>query len=121
MQNKRANYAFLITIIFIIIILCYFYGIHQYHEYFSNNSFKVRPMYTPEYLYPTKNLQNECEATGLEPAYGPTSCFKDGQYIPTANCKCREKSTGDCKSCYPKIKHDDTSSTTIYKADNYKL
>ncbi len=126
----------LLTIIFILIILIYFFGINKYHEHFSemkniidktdehfaNSSFKILPMYTPEYLFPTKDLQKECNSSqGLEPAYGPTSCFENGQYIPTANCKCRDKNTGDCKICYPKIKKDDTSSSTIYKGDTYKL
>lgn len=116
------KYLLILTIIFIIIILFYFYGINKYHENFSNVPFKVLPMYTPEYLFPTKDLQKECSTEqGLEPAYGPTSCFENGQYIPTANCKCRDKNTGDCKLCYPKIKRDDTSSSTIYKGDTYKL
>jgi hypothetical protein len=95
----------------------YLYGIQQFYENFEN--FKIRPMYKPDYLFPTKNLTKICAEKGLKPAFGPTSCFKDGQYDPYANCQCLDKQTGECKLCYPDIKKDKTSSSVIYPGDSY--
>ncbi len=95
----------------------YLYGIQQYYEKFEN--FKMRPMYQPDYLFPTKKLSKICAEKGLKPAFGPTSCFKDGQYDPYANCQCLDKQTGECKLCYPDIKKDETSSSVIYPGDSY--
>ncbi len=101
----------------LLLVLIYLYGITKYFENFEN--FKERPMYKPDYLFPTKNLTKICAEKGLKPAFGPTSCFKDGKYDPYANCQCLDKQTGECKVCYPDIKKDETSSSVIYKGDSY--
>ncbi len=106
-----------------LILALYLYGINKYYEKFQNfenfENFKMRPMYQPDYLYPTKNLSKICSEKGLKPAFGPTSCFKDGQYDPYANCQCLDKNTGECKICYKDITRDKTSSSVIYKGDSY--
>lgn len=115
-QSKLIMSSFKLMALCLILFL-YLYGVSKYHENFQN--FKMRPMYTPDYLYPTKNLSKICSDQGLKPAFGPTSCFKDGKYDPYANCQCLDKNTGECKVCYKDIKRDKTSSSVIYPGDSY--
>lgn len=121
MKNFIKNKLFinsLLLLLLLIFIFFYLYGINMFYENFENfENFKFRPMYQPNYLYPTKNLQKICAEKGLKPAFPPTSCFKDGQYDPYANCQCLDKNTGECKLCYKDIKKDKTSSSVIYKND----
>ena len=73
------------------------------------------------YLYPIKGLDNECEKKGLNPAFMPTVCVKDGKLNTYANCKCVDKKTGKCKICYPEIRKDEKGRSVIYNAQDIKL
>jgi hypothetical protein len=73
------------------------------------------------YLYPIKGLDNECEKKGLNPAFMPTVCVKDGKMNTFANCKCVDKKTGKCKICYPEIRKDEKGRSVIYNAQDIKL
>ncbi len=115
--SNHLFYSSLKLLLLFLVLALYLYGIQQFYENFE--SFKMRPMYQPDYLFPTKKLQSVCDKYGLKAAFGPTSCFKDGQYDPYANCQCLDKATGECKLCYPKITRDETSSSVIYSGDSY--
>lgn len=108
----KKNTPFVIISLIVIFFFIYFYSISKYYEHFEDN--KNKP-----YLYPTRDLQKICQEKGLEPAYGPKSCFKDGQYDPYANCECVDKKTGDCKTCYSNIKEDERTSSVIYNATKF--
>jgi len=87
----------------------------------SQNTYDTKTINTNDYLYPTRDLQKICGEKGLAPSYGPKSCYKDGQYDAYSNCECQDKTTGECKSCYPKIKEDERSSSVIYQQAKFKI
>ena len=58
---------------------------------------------------------------GLNPAFMPTVCVKDGKLNTYANCKCVDKKTGKCKICYPEIRKDEKGRSVIYNAQDIKL
>jgi len=123
---KYTYLSFFIIIIFIILFL-YLHHFSYVYESFYNNEKKDENKQNENkknnkdnknkiYLFPTKGLQQICEEKGLIPAYGPTGCFINGEYDPYANCKCRDKETGECKICYDNIKEDERTSTVVYNA-----
>jgi len=67
------------------------------------------------YLYPTHDLQTECEKDGLKPAFMPTICQIGDNLNAYANCKCVDNN-GKCKICYPDIKQSMTNGGVIYDA-----
>jgi hypothetical protein len=67
------------------------------------------------YLYPTRDLQDECEKDGLKPAFMPTICQIGDTLNAYANCKCVD-SNGKCKTCYPDIKQSMSNGNIIYDA-----
>ncbi len=115
---QKKNTPFILISLIIIFFFVYFYSISKYHEKFTvYETFEDKK--DKPYLFPTRDLQKICKEKGLEPAYGPKSCFKDGQYDPYANCECVDKETGDCKTCYSNIKEDERTSSVIYNATKF--
>jgi hypothetical protein len=119
---KYTYLSFFIIIIFIILFLYLHHFSYVYESFYNNenkqneNKQNNKDNKNKIYLFPTKGLQQICEEKGLIPAYGPTGCFINGEYDPYANCKCRDKETGECKICYDNIKEDERTSTVVYNA-----
>lgn len=67
------------------------------------------------YLYPTRDLGDECAKEGLKPAFAPTICQIGDTMTPYANCKCIDDN-GHCKTCYDPIKKDMTNANIVYDA-----
>ena len=118
---KNQNIFITTTIIVFILFFILFLSINKYHEYFSMENFEDLSGIDPNkpYLFPTKGLQKLCQSQGYEPAYGPQSCFKDGQFDPYANCQCVDKQTGFSTVCYPNIEKDERTSSIIYNANKF--
>jgi hypothetical protein len=116
MKSTGCKYSYLSVFVILIFVILFLY-LHHFsyvYESFYNNENKKKD--EKPYLFPTKGLQNICEEKNLIPAYGPTGCFINGDYDPYANCKCRDKETGECKICYDNIKEDERTSTVVYNA-----
>jgi hypothetical protein len=123
-------YLVIISIIFLI----YYFILKKTKESFENavnqnnnshkpsqNKYDTKTINTNDYLYPTRDLQKICGEKGLAPSYGPKSCYKDGQFDAYSNCECQDKTTGECKSCYPKIKEDERSSSVIFQQAKFQI
>jgi len=109
-------YTLLLQVIFIaIILLCIFYYVNI-ENFQSKDKYK---MHDYSYLYPTRDLGNECQSDNLEPSYMPKICVIDGEIEEDANCKCQDKNTGECKLCYPVIprKIQEREERIIYNAN----
>ncbi len=126
-------------VILAIIFLFYYFILKKTKESFENimkndkndknenkekppqNTYDTKTINTNDYLFPTRDLQKICGEKGLAPSYGPKSCYKDGQFDPYSNCECQDKTTGECKSCYPKIKEDERSSSVIFQQAKFQI
>jgi hypothetical protein len=107
-------------VIVAILAVIYIFVLEKTKEGFKNTfQFESQTINTNDYLFPTKDLQSICQKEGLAPAYGPSDCVKNGEFVPYANCKCKDPKTGICKICYPEIKRDEKSASIIYQANKF--
>ena len=101
-NNKYNNDNGIIWFVFFIIFFwCIFYFCCSYTRVF----YLRRENYeNSKYLY---NVHYKCNEDDQIQSNSPQSCckMKNGKFTcdPMKNCKCKNKNTGYCEKCYPKI------------------
>ena len=95
-NNKKKHILLSIGLISLCIITLIIIYITKSKELFSNKK---------KFLYETKY---KCNESHLIPAFNPELCcvMKNGKLKCDykKNCKCKNRHTGICETCYPKIK-----------------
>lgn len=105
----------LFLLILILLYVKYLNDRKEYIESFTNEETINNEIDNSIYLYPTRDLGDECAKDGLKPAFAPTICQIGDTMTPYANCKCIDNN-GNCKTCYEPIKKDMTNANIVYDA-----